>query len=312
MTLVEARAVGKRYGAHLALSDVSFTLVPGVVTALVGANGSGKSTLLKRMIGLVLGSGQTTFDGRTYPYLDNPVSTVGLALDVQQLDTAQTPRSHLTRVARACGAPAAAIDEFLAVLDLSHVQGKRVAKLSLGMRQRLSLAAALLPDPEVLLLDEPGNGMDPAGLHWLQDLVRSRAEDGRTVLLSSHLLTDVEACADRILVVDRGRLLFDGDLESFVRPWGAAERVIAKCGNPELLLEAVRGFGAVNAAIDDSGSVAVDGLDVHAVASAAVAVGAVLHEVRPDRRDLDTAYFDLLATRTATPARTEAVDRVLA
>ncbi len=310
MTSVVAHQLGKQYGDHVALCDVSFTLSPGMVTGLVGANGSGKSTLMKRMLGLVLGSGRTTFDGRVYSRLDNPVSTVGIALDVQQLDPNHTPRTHLARVARACGAGPTAIDEMLAVLDLAHVRRRRVGRLSLGMRQRLVLAAALLPDPEVLILDEPGNGMDPAGLHWLQSLVRQRADDGRTVLLSSHLLTDVEACADRLLVVDKGSLLYDGSLEAFVRPCGS-DRVIVRCAEPDLLVAAILAAGGSTPVLDGRGAVIVDGLDVHAVASIAVAAGAELHEIRPERRDLDAAYFELIGAGALAPTlHQREVDRV--
>lgn len=282
--------VGKVFDGHAVLHDVSFALEPGAVTALVGANGAGKSTLMKLMLGVAQGGGRTTFSGRAYRDLREPARVVGASLDGQSLDPTRTAARHLESVAAATTAPRTRIPEVLETLGLSRVATKRIGTFSLGMRQRLSLAAALLPDPQVLILDEPGNGMDPAGLRWLGQLLRERAAAGVTVLLSSHLLNDVEECATRLLVIDAGRLLADTSLAALIGPHPA--QVIVGCDDPMRLIDALDTSARVVEVTDHH--LRVDGATVHQIAEKAVRCGVRLHSLRPVQATLHDAYFALI------------------
>ena len=205
----------KRFGPTLAVDRLTATVRPGAVTGFLGPNGSGKTTTLRMLLGLVRPTaGTATFDGRRYEELKAPVREVGTLLEATGFHPGRTARDHLRVLATAGGLPRTRPDEVLEVVGLSDVAGRKVGGFSLGMRQRLGLAAALLGDPPVLVLDEPANGLDPAGTRWLRDLLRSLADEGRTVLVSSHVLPEVEQTADDVLVISAGRLVRAGSLAS--------------------------------------------------------------------------------------------------
>jgi ABC-2 type transport system ATP-binding protein len=211
---VSCRALTKRYGDVVALDGVSFTLDPGTVTGLLGPNGAGKTTLLRLVLGLARPSaGEALVFGRPYPDVPDVVRRVGAVLESTDFHPARSGRDHLRALALAARLPAGRVDEVLELVELGRGAGRRVRGYSLGMRQRLGLAAALLGDPELLVLDEPSNGLDPAGVHWLRSFLQSLALDGRTVLVSSHLLAEVALTVDRVLIVAGGRLLAHGTLD---------------------------------------------------------------------------------------------------
>jgi ABC-2 type transport system ATP-binding protein len=215
---IQITGLRKAYGAFDAVHDVSFAAEPGRVVGLLGPNGAGKTTTLHVLLGLAAPSaGTATVHGRAYGDLAYPARTVGALLDAGGLHPGRTGRDHLRVLAAAGRLPARRVDEVLDVVGMTPAAGRRVRTYSLGMRQRLGLAAALLGDPEVLVLDEPANGLDPAGMRWLRDLVRGFADAGGTVLLASHVLSEVRQVADDLVVVGQGRVVADGPLEELVR-----------------------------------------------------------------------------------------------
>lgn len=219
--MIEVTELCKSYGAMLAVGEVSFTVRPGVVTAFVGPNGAGKSTVLRIALGLdSADSGSVLIQGRPYRLLDAPGRRVGALLDAGAVHPGQSGRTHLRILARAAGLAPDRVERVLAQVGLETVAGDRVRTYSLGMRQRLGVAAALLGDPDVLILDEPTNGMDPEGIGWLQRLLRSYAAAGRTVLISSHHMSELEEVADRVVVIAEGRVVADAELSELVHGRG--------------------------------------------------------------------------------------------
>ncbi len=210
-------ALTKRFGAMLALDDVTFTAPPGAVTALVGPNGSGKTTLMRAALGLASPtSGQVLVAGQPYRRLDGPLTRIGALLDAGAVNPGLTGRTHLRWLAAAGGLPAGRADVLLERVGLGSAARRRVGDWSLGMRQRLGLAVALLGDPPVLMLDEPMNGLDPEGLVWFRDLVHGLRDEGRTVLVSSHLMRELEGIADRVVVLHRGRIAADASIDALL------------------------------------------------------------------------------------------------
>ncbi|UQX86864.1 ATP-binding cassette domain-containing protein [Jatrophihabitans telluris] len=206
--------VTKRYGAVTAVDNLSFTLEPGSITGFIGANGAGKSTALRVLLGLTRAtSGAATFDGSSYGELPDPGRTIGALTDADVFHPGRTGRASLRVLARACAVSDARVEEMLELVALSEAAGYRVRGYSLGMRQRLGLAAALLGDPETLVLDEPANGLDPIGVRWLRELLRRLADEGRTVLVSSHQLAELAQTVDDVLILDHGRLIARGPTE---------------------------------------------------------------------------------------------------
>ncbi len=208
MAAIVVAGLTKRFGSLVAVDDLSFEVEPGTVTGCLGPNGAGKTTTLRMLLGLVTPtSGTATIAGLTYHELAAPKATVGAMLEASGFHPGRTAANHLKVIATAAGLSASRVDEVLAEVDLSDAAGRRVGKFSLGMRQRLGLAGALLGDPEVLVLDEPGNGLDPEGIRWLRGFLRRYAEQGRTVLISSHALAEVAQTVDRVVIIARGRLV---------------------------------------------------------------------------------------------------------
>jgi ABC-2 type transport system ATP-binding protein len=219
---IQTQGLTKRFGGRTVVDDLSFTVEPGRVTGFLGPNGAGKSTTLQLMLGLVLGGGRTLFDGRPYRELADPPREVGAVLDARAFHPRRSARDHLRMLAAASRVPDRRVDEVLDRVGLGAVAHRPAGGFSLGMAQRLGLAAALLPDPRALLLDEPANGLDPHGVAWLRELLRVAARD-RAVLVSSHLLAEMQLLADHVLVVGRGRLLADAPLRELTDRSGSLE-----------------------------------------------------------------------------------------
>jgi ABC-2 type transport system ATP-binding protein len=219
---IEVAGLTKRFGRAAAVHDLSFSVAYGRITCFLGPNGAGKTTTLRAVLGLIRpDSGTARIAGRRYAELADPASTVGALLDAGAVHPGRSGRNHLRVLGRAAGIPDRRADELLATAGLQHVAGRRAGGYSLGMRQRLGLAAALLGDPQVLILDEPANGLDPAGIRWLRDLLRSLAGDGRAVLVSSHLLAEVGQTADDIVMVSRGSSVLQGPLRDILAAYPA-------------------------------------------------------------------------------------------
>jgi ABC-2 type transport system ATP-binding protein len=224
--IVAAEGLTKRFGDLTAVDDLSFELKPGSLTGFLGPNGAGKTTTLRMLLGLAKPThGRALVFGRPYARLERPGSRVGAVLEAADLHPGRTGRDHLRVLSYPARAGRGRVDEVLALVDLSGAADRRVAGYSLGMRQRLSLAAALLGDPELLILDEPANGLDPEGIRWLRDFLRAFAREGRTVLVSSHHLAEVEQMVDEVLIIDHGRLLAEAPLNELVAGSSSLEDV---------------------------------------------------------------------------------------
>ncbi|MDZ5143779.1 ABC transporter ATP-binding protein [Microbacterium testaceum] len=217
--VLELAGLTKRFGSISAVDDLSARIEPGQVTGFLGPNGAGKTTSLRMLLGLVRPtSGTATIGGKNFSELSSPLQTVGAALEASSFHPGRSAANHLKVYARAAGLPTSRIDEVLGLVGLADVAGRRVGGFSLGMRQRLGLATALLGDPGVVVLDEPSNGLDPEGIRWMRSLLRHLAEEGRTVLISSHLLAEVQQTVDALLIISRGRLVFQGGIEDLADP----------------------------------------------------------------------------------------------
>ncbi len=234
--MIEVKGLTRTYGDHTAVDDVSFTCKPGRVTGFLGPNGAGKTTTMRIMIGLTTASrGEATIGGYDYHDIVNPGRYVGVLLDASAQHAGRTGREILRIGARTMGLPASRVDEMLALVSLSESEAKRkLRNYSLGMKQRLGIAHALLGDPEVLILDEPANGLDPAGIRWMRDLLKDYARRGGTVLLSSHLLHEVELVADELILIGRGKIVAQGDIQSLSAADATTSALVTAHDNAEL------------------------------------------------------------------------------
>ena len=293
--MIQVRELSKRYGETVAVDGVTFDVRPGLVTGFLGPNGSGKSTTMRLILGLDRPtSGSATVHGRPYRSLAAPLREVGALLDAKAVHGNRSARLHLTWLARAGGIPTRRVDEVLELVGLSAVAGRKVRGFSLGMSQRLGLAAALLGDPATLLLDEPVNGLDPDGIRQVRVLLRKLAAEGRTVLVSSHLMAEMEETADRILVIGNGRLAADTTLTELTgRHGGGHVRVVSP--RPERLAAVLTGLGGVVVPEFD-GALDVAGLSAGRIGDAAAAAGLALHELTPARGSLEDAFLELIAS----------------
>ena len=217
MAVIEARGLSKSYGGKTAVSNLSFDVRPGTVTGFLGPNGSGKSTTMRLMLGLDRGEGTCTFDGRPFVSIAQPMREVGALLEAKPFHPTRTARNHLRMLAAANDIPDGRVDEVLGMVGLADVAGKKPSTFSLGMGQRLGLAAALLGNPHTLILDEPANGLDPQGIRWMRDLLKALASEGRSVFVSSHLLSEMALMADELVVIGRGRMIANGPVAEFTR-----------------------------------------------------------------------------------------------
>jgi ABC-2 type transport system ATP-binding protein len=281
----------KRFGATLAVDQLSFRASPARVLGFLGPNGAGKTTTLRTLLGLTLPtSGTATVEGRPYRVLRDAIEVVGAVLEGPQFHPGRTGRNHLRVLATAAGLPAGRVDEVLRLVELDGAGRRRVKGYSLGMRQRLSLAGALLGDPRALVLDEPANGLDPQGIRWLRDFLRARASEGRTVLISSHVLAEVAQTVDEVVVISRGRLVAHGAIDELTRDAAAPVRV--RTPQPDRLREALAAKDIV-AELDGNGWLSVHGAPLEAVGDTAAERGIAVHELLRDRQSLEDVFFQL-------------------
>jgi ABC-2 type transport system ATP-binding protein len=282
----------KRFGQILAVNDLSFTVEPGSVTGFLGPNGAGKTTTMRSLLGLVRPTaGTATIGGQRYAEIKQPLRAVGAVLEASAFHPARSARNHLRIYCAANSLPDRRADEVLDIVGLGDAARRKVRGFSLGMRQRLGLAFALLGEPQVLILDEPANGLDPDGIRWLRGFMRQYADNGRTVLVSSHLLGEVEQVADRVVIVTHGRLVREGTLAELGD--GQSSSVLARSPQADQLAETVRGLAGAAATRVGLDELRVSGVDAAAVGHAAFVAGIELHELATQKSDLEDIFFEL-------------------
>ena len=287
-----ARGLTKRYGSKLAVDNLSFTARPGVVTGFLGPNGAGKSTTMRMLFGLSKPTaGTITIGGRRLTELDDPARTVGALLDARAVHPHRTATGHLLAFAQAAGLDRGRVGEVLDLVGLTSAAERRAGEFSLGMQQRLGIATALLGDPGVLVLDEPLNGLDPEGIRWMRTLMRELAEQGRTILFSSHLMSELELTADDVIVVGQGRLIAETTLERFVED-NTTQAVTVRAAAPDALARALSESGVIFAKQPDS-SFLVTGTDPSTVGKIAAAEGIALDELVRVRESLEDVFLRL-------------------
>lgn len=284
--MITAQGLYKRYGAKVAVDHLSFEVRPGMVTGFLGPNGAGKSTTMRLMLDLDNGGGETLFDGRRFGTIRHPMREIGAVLESKAFHPTRTARNHLRMLAAGSGIPFSRADEVLEFVGLTEVRNKKPKGFSLGMAQRLGLAQALLGDPQTLILDEPANGLDPSGIHWLRTVLKSLAEQGRTIFVSSHLLSEMALMADQLVVIGRGTMIYNGDVDGFVRNFTQSSVVVRSPQAAQLaeLLRRVDG-ATVEELTEDarhSAPAAVAAAAAADGAEGAVAEGAVLEGPDPE------------------------------
>jgi ABC-2 type transport system ATP-binding protein len=280
----------KRYRSTIAVDRLSFEVQSGRITGFLGPNGAGKSTTMRCMLGLDRpDAGRTLFDGRTYAELSDPLREVGALLDPGSVHPGRTARNHLRFLCAAGGLPRARVDEVIELVGLSEAADKRVGGFSLGMSQRVGLAVALLGDPETLILDEPNNGLDPEGIRWMRLMLRYLADQGRTIFVSSHVLSELEQTVDDLVVIGQGRLIAQSSFDEFLR---ARRRTAVRVRSPQLerLVELARGAGGSPGPPND-GAALIEGIAPERVGEMAAANGIVLHELSPVTESLEEAFL---------------------
>lgn len=290
--MIEARNLSKRYGDKTAVDDLSFTAEPGQVTGFLGPNGAGKSTTMRMIVGLDRPSGgSVAVNGRPYAAHRAPLREVGALLEAKAVHPGRSARNHLLALAQTEGIPARRVDEVLDMVGLTPVARKRAGAFSLGMGQRLGIAVALLGDPSTIILDEPVNGLDPDGVLWIRDLLRELAGQGRTVFLSSHLMSEMAMTATHLVIVGRGRLLADTTVADLIA--SAADRpVTVRSPQAEELTGALLRRGA-RVSTAQAGVLSVEGLGTEEIGELAASTGAVLHELHHESASLEEAYMAL-------------------
>ncbi|MET9224003.1 MULTISPECIES: ATP-binding cassette domain-containing protein [unclassified Streptomyces] len=290
--MIEAHALTKRYGERTAVSDLSFTVRPGVVTGFLGPNGAGKSTTMRMILGLdAPTSGGVTVNGKQYAEHRAPLHEVGAMLEARAIHTGRSAYNHLLSLAATTGIPRRRVDEVIDIVGLGEVARKRVGGFSLGMGQRLGIASALLGDPATLVLDEPVNGLDPEGILWIRNLLKDQAAEGRTVLLSSHLMSEMALTAEHLIVIGRGRLIADTSVEEFVRA-AAGTSVRVRTDEAERLRKLLAGPD-VSVASVERGVLEVTGLSSDRIGRIAADQGVALAELTPQQASLEEAFMEL-------------------
>jgi ABC-2 type transport system ATP-binding protein len=291
--VVVADALTKRFGDLVAVDDLSFALEPGTVNGFLGPNGAGKTTTLRMLLGLAKPtSGRALVFDRPYAELERPALRVGAVLEATDFHPGRSGRNHLLTLTRASGLPDSRVDVVLKIVGLETAARRRVKGYSLGMRQRLGLAAALLGEPELLVLDEPANGLDPEGVRWLRDFLRAFAKGGRTVFVSSHVLAEVAQTVDHVLIINRGRLVTEAPLDELTARIGGAVRV--RSPQAAQLQESLAREG-ITVARDGDGALTVSGTTTDRVGEIAAAAGVVLHELASQGSSLEQVFLELTA-----------------
>lgn len=292
--MIEIEHLTKRYGRKIAVDDLSFTVRPGVVTGFLGPNGSGKSTTMRAIVGLdAPTAGTVRVNGKHYAQFRSPMTEVGALLEAKSVHAGRSAYKHLLALAHTHSIPKRRVTEVIDTVGLSDVAGKRVGGFSLGMGQRLGIAVALLGDPAVLILDEPVNGLDPDGVRWIRELLKSLAAEGRTVFLSSHLMSELSQTADHLIVIGQGRLLADTTVDEFVDGRGGGKvRVVSP--DAAALAERLQGPG-IAITSPRSGVLEIQGTEAAFVGTTAAAHGIVLHELQTMRASLEDVFMELTA-----------------
>jgi ABC-2 type transport system ATP-binding protein len=304
--MIEVRGLTKRYGSKTAVDNLSFAIEPGRVTGFLGPNGAGKTTTMRCILGLDYpNEGTVTVDGKVYGDLAYPMREVGALLEAKAVHGGRSAYNHLLCLAQTNSLPKRRVGEVLELVGLTEVAKKRSKGFSLGMSQRLGIAATLLGDPKVLMFDEPVNGLDPEGILWIRNLMKALAAEGRTVFVSSHLMSEMENTADHLIVIGRGKLIAATSMEEFVaRASGASVRV--RTPSTDQLVRAVTGKGAT-ADLDDDGSIEVRGMNAEQIGDLAFGEGIRLHELAPVRASLEEAFMEL--TADSVEYRADALDQ---
>ena len=292
--MIEVRGLTKRYGDKVAVNDLTFGIEPGKVTGFLGPNGAGKTTTMRCIRGLDYpNAGTITVDGKTYDDLAYPMREVGALLDAKAVHGGRSAYNHLLCLAQTNNLPASRVGEVLELVGLSEVARKRSKGFSLGMSQRLGIAATMLGDPKVLMFDEPVNGLDPEGILWIRNLMKALAAQGRTVFVSSHLMSEMENTADHLIVIGRGKLIADCTMAEFIaRSSGSAVRV--RTPSPDQLVLAIAAEGG-SAAADTEGTLLVQGMAADKVGDIAFENSIRLHELTTTRASLEEAYMEVTA-----------------
>jgi ABC-2 type transport system ATP-binding protein len=290
--VIEAQGLVKDYGSKRAVDDLSFTVKPGIVTGFLGPNGSGKSTTMRLILGLdAPNRGNVTVNGKQLKDHRAPLHEVGALLEAKSVHTGRSAYDHLLALAQTHGIGRRRVDELVELVGLAEVARKRVGQFSLGMGQRLGIASALIGDPAVLLLDEPVNGLDPEGIHWIRNLLKKLASEGRTVFVSSHLMNEMAVTADHLIVIGRGRLIADTSVADFIR--GASTlRVRVRSPQAMQLIDILSQQGIEVAAQSDQGLLEVGGVTAEQIGELAAVQNIVLHELTPIEASLEEAFMD--------------------
>jgi ABC-2 type transport system ATP-binding protein len=290
--MIKAEHLTKQYGSKKAVSDISFTVQPGRVTGFLGPNGAGKSTTMRMIVGLDRPTrGRVTVNGREYTGARSPLTEIGVLLDAKAVHTGRTARNHLRVLAATHGIPTSRVDEVIDLTGLETVAKKRAGEFSLGMGQRLGIAAALLGNPKTLILDEPVNGLDPDGVRWVREFVREFASQGRTVLLSSHLMSEMSMTADQLIVMGRGHVLADAPVKEIVDRWTTT---VVRVQSPRLVeLAALVEKITYKTPRIESGVLELTGIDMQQVAEVAASYGIPLYELSCTSGSLEDAYLAL-------------------
>ncbi|HEY2506170.1 MAG TPA: ATP-binding cassette domain-containing protein [Streptosporangiaceae bacterium] len=302
--MIEAKNLTKRFGDKIAVDHLSFSVQPGRVTGFLGPNGAGKSTTMRLIVGLDHATGgSATIDGKRYAELASPLREVGALLEAKSVHPGRSARNHLLFLAQTQGLPGRRVDEVLDLVGLRAVANRRASSFSLGMSQRLGVAAALLGDPRVLLLDEPVNGLDPEGVLWVRNLMKHLASEGKTILVSSHLMNEMAVTADHLIVIGRGRLLADASTEDVIAR-GSGQSVLVRSPDPTRLTELITAAGGRAVPVTPAGNgdgngndqapaLTVTGLPAAQVGEIAAKASVVLHELTPQLATLEEAFLEL-------------------
>ena len=287
--MITAEGLRKVYGNKAAVDDLSFDVHPGVVTGFLGPNGAGKSTTMRLMLGLDRGEGTALFDGRPFRDIQRPMREVGAVLEAKAFHPTRSARNHLRMLAAANDIPRSRIDEVFELVGLTDVRNAKPRGFSLGMAQRLGLAQALLGDPQYLILDEPANGLDPHGIQWLRDVLKSLASGGRTIFVSSHLLAEMAQMADELVVIGRRQMIASGPVSSFVSQF-THSTVVVRGPALDPLIASLRDADA-QVTSEPDGALVVEGVDAASIGERAHQVGVVLHELSPRSASLEQAFL---------------------
>lgn len=289
--MIQAQQLTKKYGGKTVVDNASFAVQEGMVTGFLGPNGAGKSTTMRMIVGLAKPtSGEVLVNGSDFRKSRHPLTQVGTLLEAKSVHKSLTPLAHLRAMAATAGLPAARVDEVLELTGLSSVRRKKVGGFSLGMGQRLGIATALLGDPQVLILDEPVNGLDPEGVAWVRHLARQQAAAGKTVLISSHLMSEMAQTADHLIVIGRGRIMADAPISEFID--NGLDQTIVRAADIDVLMNVLSADGVQLRRIDEH-ALEVTGPDSAAIGRRALEHGVALSELRPLQRTLEDAYMEL-------------------